>query len=101
MRVRELEEGSSRFKHKYRQLEERRRLEVEGFRSELDLLHRPLPGVEMRVFGKRTPLMELTDLESSQQESGGAASSDGKTAVTRKALRAVSSRIAQLAQAAP
>jgi hypothetical protein len=55
----------------------------------------------MRVFGKRTPLMELTDLESSQQESGGAASSDGKTAVTRKALRAVSSRIAQLAQAAP
>ena len=102
MRVRELEEGSSRFKHKYRQLEERRRLEVEGFRSELDLLHRQLQGVEMRVFGKRTPLMELTDLESSQQGSGGAASSfDGKTAVTRKALRAVSSRIAQLAQAAP
>ena len=40
MRVRELEEGSQRFKTKYRQLEERRRLEVEGFRSELDLLHR-------------------------------------------------------------
>jgi len=102
MRVRELEEGSSRFKHKYRQLEERRRLEVEGFRSELDLLHRQLQGVEMRVFGKRTPLMELTDLESSQQGGGGAPSSfDGKTAVTRKALRAVSSRIAELAQAAP
>ena len=102
MRVRELEEGSSRFKHKYRQLEERRRLEVEGFRSELDLLHRQLQGVEMRVFGKRTPLMELTDLESSQQGGGGApSSSDGKTAVTRKALRAVSSRIAELAQAAP
>ena len=28
MRVRELEEGAGRFKHKYRQLEERRRLEV-------------------------------------------------------------------------
>jgi len=51
----------------------------------------------MRLFGKRTPLMELTDLEQPLV----AASIDGKTAVTRKALCAVSSRIAELAHTAP
>lgn len=64
---------------------------MEGFRSELDLLHKQMQGVELRLYGKRTPLMELAE-----DQPIAAATIDGKVAVTRKQLRAVQSRIAEL-----
>lgn len=93
MRVKELEEVAHRGRQQYRQLEERRRLEAEGFGAELALVHKQLQKVELRIFGRRTPLGELAD---EQPLAGGAGGVDARLAVTSKQLRAVQSRIAML-----
>lgn len=96
MRVKELEEVASRTKQQYKQLEERRRLEAEGFRSELTLMHKELQRVELRVFGQRTPLAELGEEETLAAVGARGPLTDAKLAATKQHLAAVRARIATL-----
>jgi len=96
MRVKELEEYASRTKQQYKALEERRRLEAEGFRSELTLMHKEVQRVELRVFGQRTPLGELGEEETLAAVGARGPLTDAKLNATKQHLAAVRARIATL-----
>ena len=94
--LRQLEEVAARTKQQYKQLEERRRLEAEGFRSELTLMHKEVQRVELRVFGQRTPLAELGEEETLAAVGARGPLTDAKLNATKQHLAAVRARIATL-----
>lgn len=56
LRVKEVEELYEKQKQQYRQLEGRRKLELEGYSEELKLLTKCLARLELKVYGRRVPL---------------------------------------------
>ena len=59
LRVKELEGVVQRLKHQYRQLDDRRALELEGFNSEVALLVKQVQRLELRAFGRHATQVEL------------------------------------------
>jgi len=97
MRVQELEELLTRLRTQYRELEGRRRLEVEGFVQELALMHKQLSRIELRVYGRRSPLGPESLVESNMSD--GAISTNMRVEKATGSLGAMKTRMAALEHA--
>ncbi|KOO33887.1 coiled-coil domain-containing protein 77-like protein [Chrysochromulina tobinii] len=92
MRIKELEATVLRLKQSYRELDQRRALEVEGFTQEIGLMRKQVRRLELRLFGRKPGLSEA-EAEANVPTPRGASA---KVAHGAKALRAMQARVAAL-----
>jgi len=89
MRVKELEAVVQRLRQQFRELDERRGLEIEGFNNEVALLQKQVARLELKAYGRK--LMERPVEMMAPRATAGA-----KTSQCARNVRSMKTRIAAL-----